>query len=57
MQTEYQNKAIKPESVKNKTLLQFHFAGGMEYQPLTIEAASYDEALKIWEKEKQPIKN
>lgn len=33
-------------------LAEFFFAGGGEYQPITIKASTLAEATKIWEKER-----
>lgn len=34
---------------------EFFFSGGMEYLPMTISAASIEEATEIWEKKKVPV--
>lgn len=54
MQTNIPNKAMKPEQVKTKE--PFFFAGGGEFEPVSIEADSLEEATKEYEKIKQPIK-
>jgi len=35
----------------------YHFPGGAEFKPKSIKANSYEEALAIWEKEKEPLTN
>jgi len=35
---------------------QYHFSGEMIYWPLTVEADSQAEALKIWEEKRKLIK-
>jgi len=32
----------------------YHFAGGNEYLPCSVVAASEDEAVKLWEVKRQP---
>jgi len=39
---------IDGEGVKNKTLEEYFFSGGLEYEPQTISAESQEEAEKIW---------
>jgi hypothetical protein len=53
MEKEYKNKAIN-QSV-NKELNLYHFPGGGEYEPLTVEAESFDEAKKIWEQKRKKV--
>ncbi len=38
------------------TVKEYHFAGSGKYRPLTIEAATRDEAEKIWVEKRQPAK-
>lgn len=45
--------AASSETPKNKKL--YHFPGEGKYQPMSIKAESYNEALEKWEKEKQLI--
>lgn len=33
----------------------YHFAGGGEYEPVSIEAVSQEEALEKWEKIRKPV--
>ena len=33
----------------------YHFAGGGEYEPVTIEASSIEEATEAWEKQKKAV--
>lgn len=50
------NKAMTPEATSiKKTTEHFFFAGGGEYEPISIEAGSYDEALKKWESVRKPV--
>jgi len=46
-----QEKAQVSTAPKNKEL--FHFSGGGTYQPMSIKAGSYQEALEQWEKDKK----
>lgn len=48
-----QDKASISETPKNKTL--YHFSGEGKYQPMSIKADNYNEALEKWEKEKKLI--
>lgn len=50
----YQDKQMKSEDVRNKegSPVEFHFAGGLEYRPLTVKARTREEAQKIWEKQR-----
>lgn len=44
------------EDAKNKSeLAEYHFSGSGEYVPMTVKAASYEEALKKWEKERTKV--
>jgi len=45
-----------PSETKIKTQTQsWHFAGGGEYEPIAIEAATYEEALEKWLKERKKV--
>jgi hypothetical protein len=44
----------KPE-IKNKVVEEYHFAGGMEYKPITIEAESREEAEKIYKVKREKV--
>lgn len=57
MQTAPKNKAIQSEETTQKaaTLERYHFAGGGEYEPTSIEATSYEDALKKWEEIRVPV--
>ncbi len=54
------NKAITNKEVeegKIKTTKEpYHFAGGMEYEPMTVEAESREEAEKLWEAGRVKVK-
>lgn len=43
---------VEAVAVKN----QYHFSGELIYWPLTVEANSQAEALKIWEEKRKLIK-
>jgi hypothetical protein len=56
MQKESKNKQIT--GLRNKTeaeLEEFHFSGGLEYEPLTVRARSREEAEEIWLKERKKV--
>lgn len=56
MQKEAKNKQVT--GVTNKAegeLQEFHFAGGGEYQPLSVHARSREEAEEIWRKERKKV--
>lgn len=58
MQKEYKNKAVDPEKVKTKSeeaLEEYHFPGGLEYEPLTVRARSREEAEEIWLKQRKKV--
>lgn len=58
MKKNFEDKSLKPETAENKgeeILQEYHFAGGTEYQPMTIKAKSREEAEEIYEKEKQKV--
>jgi hypothetical protein len=44
---------MKPESATIKE--SFHFAGSGEFKPISVEATSYDEAVKKWEDVREPV--
>lgn len=46
-----------PKTSEKKPSIQqeFFFSGGMEYEPMTVEAESQAEAIKIWEKNRNKI--
>lgn len=60
MQKKERNKMIggddKPE-VKNKSVEEYHFAGGGKYYPQTIKAVSREEAETEYEKTKVEVSN
>lgn len=47
------NKSMQAGSIKTKN--QYHFAGGTEYEPITIKAESLEQATEEYEKIKKPI--
>lgn len=50
MQNKSSNKAMTPETTSQKKATErFFFAGSGEYEPISIEATSYEDALKKWE--------
>lgn len=34
---------------------EYHFAGGLEYEPLTVKAASQEEAEKLWQQLRKKV--
>jgi len=65
MQKDSKNKMIDGAGIKDKaaevrTEQEYHFAGGLEYEPLTVKAASREEAEKLWQEKRkkvEPINN
>lgn len=56
MEKEYKNKAIKTDEVKQKSqTTPFFFPGGLEYEPMTIQAIDNVEAEKLWEKKRTKV--
>ncbi len=58
MQTKQKDKMISVDEAKNKSeqsLEEFHFGGGGEYQPITVRAASREEAEAIWTRERTKV--
>lgn len=55
MEKDYPNKAMKPTDVKTKAGENYFFAGGTEYEPVTVIANSLEEATEQYEKIKKPI--
>jgi hypothetical protein len=49
MQNKSQNKAMTPETTAQKAQESYFFAGGGEYEPISVVASSQEEALKKWE--------
>lgn len=43
------------EKTLARTLEEFHFAGSGEYEPITIKAATIEEATAEWERKRTPI--
>lgn len=52
----YKNKLITDSENKDEELQEFHFAGGLEYEPITIQARSREEAEEIWQIKRVAIK-
>lgn len=48
------NKALEPEEVRVKQI--YHFPGGLEYEPQSVEAETREEAEDIYEKSRKHIK-
>ena len=49
---------LHSEDVKNKEVEQveeYCFPGGLEYKPMTVRAKSRDEAMAIWEKQREKV--
>ncbi len=44
-----------PELKIEQPLEEFHFAGGREYEPLTVHAVSREEAEEIWIRERKKV--
>lgn len=58
MQKEAKNKIIGAADAQNKTeqpLQEFHFAGGGEYEPITVQAKTPEEAQEIWKRERKKV--
>ncbi len=58
MINESKNKMMagEPPEIKTKTKTQsWHFAGGGEYEPIAIEASTYEEALAKWEQQRRKV--
>ena len=58
MQKEAKNKQITDANNKSQStneLQEFHFAGGLEYEPLTVQARNREEAEEIWQKERKKV--
>lgn len=54
MLTKSKNKMIEKE-VENKETQEFHFPGGMEYEPIAIKASTREEAEEIWKKSRRKV--
>jgi hypothetical protein len=53
----YKNKQIAESENKGEELLEeYHFSGGLEYEPLTVKARSREEAEEIWRQKRIKIK-
>jgi len=58
MQTKFKNKAIGADDAQNKVeqpLIEFHFAGDGEYEPLTVKARDPEEAEKLWQEKRRKV--
>ncbi len=54
------NKMIDGSESRNKAgeaEREFFFSGGLEYEPVTIRAGSYEEAEKLWEGVRKRVEN
>ncbi|GIW70362.1 MAG: hypothetical protein KatS3mg101_1109 [Patescibacteria group bacterium] len=53
----YKNKQITDEAVvkTSEEEQEYHFSGGGEYEPMTIKAHSYEEALAKWEQIRKKV--
>lgn len=47
------NKSMEKKEVSTKE--EYHFAGGMEYKPITIKAESREEAEKIYKEKREKV--
>lgn len=55
---EYQTKDMKPKAASSEeTKIPYSFSGEGKYEPITIEATTYEEALKIYEETRVEIIN
>jgi len=60
MQKDSKNKMIDGSGAKDKSaeatpVEEHHFAGGLEYEPLTVKAASREEAEKLWQQLRKKV--
>lgn len=60
MEKNYKNKQITDTETKTPqtnegALEDFFFAGGGEYEPLTVQARSREEAEEIWQKQRKKV--
>lgn len=56
MQTQYQNKQMVPDHTEAAGPNQeYHFSGGGEYEPITIEAHSQSEAHRLWIQKRKKV--
>jgi len=45
----------KDKSAEATPVEEHHFAGGLEYEPLTVKAASREEAEKLWQQLRKKV--
>ena len=60
MQNDSQDKMMKGTESRNKaraTEQEYFFSGGLEYDPITIKASSYEEAFAEWELRRKKSNN
>ena len=60
MQKNSKNKMIDGSGTNDKSAetareQEYHFAGGLEYEPLTVKAASREEAEKLWQQNRKKV--
>jgi hypothetical protein len=51
----YKNKQIAEGDVTKNNYQEYHFSGEGIYEPVTITAHSYEEALERWEKIRKKV--
>lgn len=51
MQTKSKTKDIAPQGAPQR----YHFSGGGEYEPLSVEAGTQEEAEEIWQRERKKV--
>lgn len=62
METKEKNKMITGKEARNKseeqrTEQEYHFSGGLEYEPLTVKAGSPEEAQALWASKRKKVEN
>lgn len=60
MAQKYNSKKVDGAEVtptRPKVVKRFHFAGGGDYEPMSVTAASREEAEKEWKKKRVKISN
>ena len=58
MQKPVKDKMLKgaaDKQIQGDGLQEYHFAGGLEYKPLTVKAKSQAEAQELWETQREPV--
>jgi hypothetical protein len=52
----YKNKQITDiDNKDNEVLEEYHFPGGLEYEPLTVRARNREEAELIWQQKRKKV--